>query len=147
MKLKVPAWLKLALICVVIGGMLGLVNYLTEGPIEQRALEAADAARRSSFAEADSFEAVELPPDSGIDACYEAMKDGQLVGYVAQVTVSGFGGPVEIHVGMDLDQTITGINVGGSQFSETPGLGAKASTPEFIGQYSGKEKGIEVDAK
>ena len=137
MKLKVPAWLKLALICVVIGGMLGLVNYLTEGPIAQRALEAADAARRSSFAAADTFEPIELSADSGIDSCYAAMKDDQLVGYVAQVTVSGFGGPVEIHVGMDLDGVITGITVGGAKFAETPGLGAKAKDADFTAQFTG----------
>ena len=150
MKLKVPAWLKLALICVVIGGMLGLVNYLTEGPIAQRALEAADAARRSSFAAADTFEPIELSADSGIDSCYAAMKDDQLVGYVAQVTVSGFGGPVEIHVGMDLDGVITGITVGGAKFAETPGLGAKAKDADFTAQFTGltipTQVGTSVDA-
>ena len=60
-----------------------------------------------------------------------------MVGYVAQATVSGFGGPIEIHVGMDLNKTITGVNVGGSKFAETPGLGAKAKDAEFQAQFTG----------
>ena len=137
MKLRLPSWAILLTICIVVGGVLGMVNGLTEGPIAQRAMEAADAARKASFAEADSFEEMELSPDSGVDACYMAMKDGQLVGYVVQVTVTGFGGPLEIQVGMDLNQVITGINVGGSGFAETPGLGAKAKNPEFMDQFAG----------
>ena len=137
MKLRLPSWAILLLICVVVGGVLGAVNDLTAGPIAQQAVEAANAARRKCFADADSFEKMELAEDSGVDACYMAMKDGQLAGYVAQVTVTGFGGPVEIHVGMNLEQSITGINVGGSNFSETPGLGDKAREPEFAEQFVG----------
>ena len=137
MKFRLPPWAILLLICILVGGALGVINGLTEGPIALRAVEAANAARRASFAEADSFEQMDLASDSGVDACYKAMKNGELVGYVAQVTVTGFGGPVEIQVGMNLDQTITGVNVGGSKFAETPGLGAKAKDPEFAGQFAG----------
>ncbi len=137
MKMRIPPWAILLLICVVVGGALGVVNNMTEGPIAQQAVEAANAARRTSFADADSFEEMELAADSGADTCYMAMKDGQLAGYVAQVTVTGFGGPIEIHVGMDLEQNITGINVGGSKFSETPGLGDRARETEFTEQFVG----------
>ena len=137
MKKRFPPWAVLLLICVVVGGMLAVVNALTEAPISQHAVEAANAARISCFADADSFEQMELAPDSGVDSCYTAMKNGELLGYVAQVTVSGFGGPLEIHVGMDLDQKITGINVGGSKFAETPGLGAKAKDSDFTVQFNG----------
>ena len=137
MKFRVPSWLCLALIAVIVGGMLGAVNELTEGPIAQRAVEVADAARRACFAEADTFETVDLSADSGVDSCYAAMIDGELAGYVAQVTVTGFGGPMEIHVGMDLNQNVTGINVGGSDFAETPGLGAKAKDADFTDQFRG----------
>lgn len=137
MKFRLPPWAILLLICILVGGALGVINGLTEGPIALRAVEAANAARRASFAEADSFEQMDLASDSGVDACYKAMKNGELVGYVAQVTVTGFGGPVEIQVGMNLEQTITGINVGGSKFAETPGLGAKAKDADFTEQFVG----------
>lgn len=137
MKLRLPAWSILLIICIVVGGALGVVNGLTEGPIAQQAVEAANAARRASFPEADDFEEIVLTADSGADACFTALKDGEAVGYVAQVTVTGFGGPIEIHVGMDMDKKITGINVGGSKFSETPGLGDKTRDPEFMAQFVG----------
>ena len=138
MKRRLPAWSILLLICVLVGGALGMVNSLTAGPIAQRAMEKANAARQVSFAAADSFEEVEVDAASGLDACYTALSGGEPVGYVAQITVTGFGGPVEITVGMDLDQTITGISVGGSKFAETPGLGAKAKDASFTEQYKGQ---------
>ena len=137
MKLRLPSWAVLLLICVVVGGVLGVVNELTEGPIAQQAVAAANAARQTCFAEADTFEALDILGDSGADNCYAAMCGGELVGYVAQVTVTGFGGPIEIHVGMDLEQTITGISVGGSSFAETPGLGARAKESDFTDQFTG----------
>ena len=150
MKRKIPAWLILFLICVVVGGLLGIVNDMTKGPIANRALEAAETSRRVCFVEADAFEEVELPADSGVDGCYAAMVNGELAGYVAQVTVTGFGGPIEIHVGVDLDGVITGISVGGSKFAETPGLGAKAKEEDFTAQFTGltipTQVGNNVDA-
>jgi len=137
MKLRLPSWSILLTICIVVGGVLGWVNGLTEGPITQQAINAANLARQACFTDADSFDRMDLAPDSGVDACYIATKDGQTVGYVAQVTVTGFGGPIEINVGMDLEQVITGISVGGSKFAETPGLGAKAKNPEFTDQFAG----------
>ena len=137
LKFRLPAWSILLIICIAVGGALGFVNSLTAGPIAQQAIEKANIARQSCFAEADTFEEVPLNPDSGMDSCYAALKDGQLVGYVAQATVTGFGGPIEIHVGMDLDMTITGISVGGSGFAETPGLGAKSKDPDFTNQFTG----------
>ena len=150
MKLRIPAWLKLMLICVVVGAALGFVNNLTKGPIAQRAIENAEASRRISFAEADAFDKMELAADSGIDSCYAALQNGEIVGYVAQVTVTGFGGPIEIHVGMDLECIVTGISVGGTKFAETPGLGANAKKEDFTGQFTGitipAQTGTNVDA-
>ena len=137
MKIRLPAWSVLLLICIFVGGTLGVVNALTVGPIEQQAIEAANAARQGSFPGADSFEEISLDADSGVDSCFTAMSKGEVVGYVAQTTVTGFGGPIEITVGMDLDQTITGISVGGSKFAETPGLGAKAKDSDFTDQFTG----------
>ena len=77
MKLRLPAWSILLIICIVVGGALGVVNGLTEGPIAQQAVEAANAARRASFPEADDFEEIVLTADSGADACFTALKDGR----------------------------------------------------------------------
>lgn len=76
--------------------------------------------------------------DTGMDWCYTGLKDGQVTGYVAQTTVQGFGGPVEVIAGIDAQQMITGISVGGSNFAETAGLGAKSKDVSFTSQFAGK---------
>ena len=55
MKLRIPAWLRLAIICVAVGGMLGVVNSITKGPIAHRALDAANASRYACFPVAGAF--------------------------------------------------------------------------------------------
>ena len=75
--------------------------------------------------------------DPAIDSCYAGSANGAVVGHTAQVTVKGYGGDVEIVVGVDADGVITGLNVGGANFSETAGLGAKAKEPAFTEQFKG----------
>ena len=144
MKIRVPSWARLAIVCVIVGGLLGFVNSITAEPIAQRAAEAAEAARRSVFAEADAFEQLELSADSGVDNCYAAMKNGEMIGYVVQTTVSGFGGPIEVQTGLDFDCNVTGISVGGSKFAETPGLGARTKDREFQAQFAGVTIPVQV---
>ena len=62
---------------------------------------------------------------------------GRIICQHAQVTVKGYGGEIEIVVGVDNDGVITGINVGGANFSETAGLGAKTKEPAFTEQFKG----------
>ncbi len=134
---KPQGWLILFLVSLVAALTLAGTNELTRDAIAQRALEAADAARRSVLADADTFEQLQAPEGSGVDNGYCGRKDGQAVGYVAQSTVRGYAGEIEVVVGMDLDGKLTGISVGGASFSETAGLGDKAKTPAFTGQFKG----------
>lgn len=64
------------------------------------------------------------------------------VGYVAQKTVKGFGGEVEVIAGVNAHDpdhlTLGGISVGGANFSETAGLGARSKDADFTGQFAGK---------
>ena len=50
MKKKVPSWIILTCICLVVGGALGAVNEITWELIAQRAAEQAEADRRGIFA-------------------------------------------------------------------------------------------------
>ena len=68
----------------------------------------------------------------------------QVAGYVSQITVKGYKGPVEVTVGLDKDLTLTGISVGGSDFAETAGLGAKSKDPAFTSQFAGKKPPVVV---
>ena len=96
-----------------------------------------DSAQGEALPAAEQFLPLELAADTGLDNAYEGQAGGSTVGYAAQVTVKGYGGPIELVVGMDMKGLITGISVGGESFSESPGLGAKSKDPEFKNQFVG----------
>lgn len=135
MKRKMAAWIVLTIIAVVAALCLAATNEVTKDVIARQAEEEAEAARKALVPEADSFEPLEA---ENVDSVYRGVKDGEAVGYVAQVTVTGFGGPVEVTVGTKADEAVlTGVRVGGSSFSETAGLGAKSKEPQFMDQFAG----------
>ncbi len=140
---KPQGWLVLFLVSLVAALALAGTNELTKGAIEQRGQEAANAARKAVLADADSFEELQVPEGSGVDSGYQAFKGGQAIGYVAQSTVQGYGGPIEVVAGMDLNGALTAISVGGANFAETAGLGSKAKEPGFVNQF----KGLKLPAK
>ena len=61
------------------------------------------------------------------------MKDNKLVGYTFKVMTNGYGGDIEITVGINMDGKVEGVQIG--QHSETPGLGAKIIEKTFTNQY------------
>ncbi len=109
---------------------------------------AVDPVLAAVYPAADAFVGLSAP--EGMNALYEAQAGGSPVGHVAVVTKQGRNGPVEVTLGLDLDQKLTGISVGGKAFVETPDLGGKAQDPAFTGQFVGKSVplvlGQDVDA-
>ena len=78
-------------------------------------------------------------------AVYEGLdENGEVMGYITTVTVTGFAGPVEITVASDKEGLLYGINVGGAAFEETPGLGAKSKEPAFMNQFEGKQLPVDL---
>ncbi|MBQ7113563.1 MAG: FMN-binding protein [Clostridia bacterium] len=133
---KVPAWVILCVIALVAGAALGATNALTKDRIAEQAALAAEAARAAVLPAAVSFEEVDAA--GAVDSCYKAVDaSGNAVGYTALVTVQGFGGPIEVTVGVDANGALTGIQCGGSAFSETAGLGAKVKDAAFTDQFAG----------
>ncbi len=137
MKKKLPSWLVLTIIGVVVAAMLGGVDMLTRDQIAKNAEQQAVRDRQAVFAEADEFRALELAEGSSVDACYEAYQSGKLIGYVTQLTVTGCQGPVEVLTGFDLDGNIIAMQPGGPSFKETPGLGSKVQEAKFRDQFVG----------
>lgn len=82
----------------------------------------------------DAFEKLDI---DGLEA-YAVLRGGETLGYTVKQTVQGYGGPIELVVGLRPDQSLTGVYVGGSAFRETEGLGAKARDPQFTDQFVGK---------
>lgn len=142
----------LTIITVVAGFLLGYVYDITKGPIEQATEKAKQEAYKSVFPAAESFEAVSgfdsavatnaINTSGGIDnvTINEALaaKDssGNILGYVLTVTsAEGYGGDVQLSMGVTNDGTINGIEF--LTLSETAGLGMNADTAEFKSQFAG----------
>ena len=147
---KFPAWIILMLIAAAAGLLLSATNGVTAPIIRASALAEAESVRAALFPDADSFRELSLSGGAPVDNCYEALRGKSVAGHVAQITVNGFGGPIEIMLGIDLSGAITGINVGGADFAETAGLGARTKEPAFTDQFRGDATpvalGTDVDA-
>lgn len=138
-KFTLPPYIFLCLIAVIMSAAISWVYMQTKDIIAAAALEAQAAARREVMTEAVTMTELPLEEGAPVDYCYEAFDAaGQSIGYVSQITVMGFGGEIEVTVGMDRSATITAVSVGGANFSETSGLGAKTRDAAFTDQFIGK---------
>ena len=144
MKKQIPAWMVLGIIMLVAAFSLAGTNMITEGIIADQAVVNAENARKAVLSDADVFEMVEVDPAAPVSSLYIGKNGEEAAGYVGSTTVQGYGGPIEIIAGVREDGTITGINVGGSAFAETAGLGSKAKDASFIDQFAGKQSPIKV---
>ena len=137
----------LLLIAAVVAGLLGLVNHITADKIAAITQEKT-AASMQEVLPADSYNELSYTgSDPTVVKVYEAVG----AGYVVEVTPSGFGGTIDMVVGVDSDGTVTGVSI--INMSETSGLGANASKESFRSQYVGKsgelavsKDGGEIDA-
>lgn len=126
----------LFLICAVAALMLSVTNNITEPIIEQRNIQANNESRQEVLQDAEEFKQVENVKGDLIEEVYQGIKGGDVVGYTIKTTPKGYGGKVEVMVGISNDGKITGVKIG--NHSETPGLGSKASEPTFKDQFNGK---------
>ncbi|MBR3703893.1 MAG: FMN-binding protein [Oscillospiraceae bacterium] len=108
-------------ICVVVALLLGIVNAITEPIITQMQAEKT-AKAMSQVLQADSYDEVDVQMEN-VAALYRAMSGGQQIGYVVEVTSSGFGGVMSMVVGVDMDGTVTGVSV--TDNAETKNIGTK----------------------
>lgn len=131
-KFIVKLGLTLFLICAVCVCVLSLCNSLTIEKIEQLNIEKAENAKINVLSDAESFEDGDKNDEYEI---YIGKKGDEKVGYAVKVSPSGYGGKIEMMVGVDSSFNITGVTI--VNMSETPGLGAKASDDKFIGQFKG----------
>lgn len=118
--------------------LLGVVNAVTAPRIEA-AQKAKTEAAMAEVLPADSYESVEvLLEGSIVTAVYAAGDEG----YVIQVAPSGFGGVIDMMVGVSKDGTCTGVSI--ITMSETAGLGANASKEDFRSQFVGLSGTVSV---
>ena len=123
----------LTIISLVVALLLGLVNGVTADKIAamnaaatQTALEAVTEAG-STYDEITSIpqEVMDAAKEMGgtLEEMYTVTFDGQPAGYAVKLTASGSQGLIEMVIGVDAEQKITGISV--VNHSETSGIGSK----------------------
>lgn len=132
----------LGLISLIIGGLLAGVNALTADRIKALALEKKANAMESVQPQAEEFSPVEREKTPLVAEVQKAIAGGQTVGYAVTATPVGFGGTIELIIGVDLEGKVTGVSV--VSMTETAGLGTRAGEEAFKGQYVNKTAPIRV---
>ena len=126
--------LKLLIISAVTALLLAGVNALTAPRIaENNELEKKNAIA-AIFPSSDDCQLTDISAD-GVELVYLVLKDGDLLGYAASVSTMGFGGEIELMVGVTAEGTVKGIKV--VSHSETPGLGSRVDDEGYLSQYAG----------
>lgn len=143
---------KLFILSAVSALVLAVVYHQTTPIIENRAREQYQKSLKEVFKEADKFNSVETAEltkmkqvDPQIEDVAIATKGGQPIGWtVKALGKGGYGGPIEIVIGIDKDKKITGFTV--LKSSETPGIGDKIQKKDFIDAILGKSVQSELTA-
>lgn len=121
----------------VTGIILGFVQHYTDIAIKAAELAAKNDAFRIVMPAAQNFEAVNVVPDDFVtEAVRGTNASGGLEGWCLSVGSKGYGGIVNFIVGITKEGTVKAINILGH--SETPGLGARSTEPEFYEQFNDK---------
>lgn len=123
-------------ICAVAALVLGVTNNITAPVIEQRNIQASNESRQIVLSDAEEFKELEGMNSDIVVEVYEGLKGGEVIGYTIKTAPKGYGGTVEVMVGISTDGKVTGVDIG--NHSETPGLGSKAAEPAFKDQYKDK---------
>ena len=136
----------LGCICLAAGLALGAVYSVTKKPIELQVLKNVQGpavnAVLSGFDNdpiTDSFKLPAGKDKKGRDVfqnIFPAKEGGQLKALALAGAGKGFGGNIEVMVGLDPDGKLTGIAV--MRHAETPGIGSRVTEPAFTDQFKGK---------
>lgn len=130
--------LSLGGICVLVSGILAVVNQVTTAPIAEAEMKAKVEAIRAvapAFDNNPFAEKMLVLPEGETDSLtvYPAKKGGALVGFaIESYTQKGFSGLIRVMVGFDATGQLVDFSV--LQHSESPGLGSRI--PEWYHEKS-----------
>ncbi len=125
----------LFLICGTVTLALSVVNDITAPLIAQITEQQQNEARTEVLPKAETFEKIS-------EEVYRGFQGDSFVGYAVTATPNGYGGTINMMVGLDEEFQVTGLKI--VTFSETPGLGSKSSEPKFLDQFLGKNEEVTV---
>ncbi len=127
--------LKLLVICTVTALLLSGVNALTADRIAENIRKEKAAAISAFFPNATSNELIDVSVNN-VNELYMVHSDDTLLGYAAGVAPLGFGGAMEMMVGVNVDGTLAGVKL--ITHAETPGLGSRVGDGEYLANYVSK---------
>lgn len=141
-EIAVPAIVLFVIVFISVA-ILAWCNSATYDKIQAINAENTQKARQNVLPEATEFGKVsDFKADGIVRDVFEGKNGGKTVGYCVSVTPSGYGGEMEIMVGVGEDLKLTGIDIVSS--NETAGLGKNASKDSFKNQFKGLTKDISV---
>lgn len=132
--------------CVVAASGLALTYAATAQRIAEQDRRAEERSLAAAFADAESFDPVTDPAvleaaseaAGGVEVrgLYRAAAGGEHIGWAVKVASRGYGGPIQLVIGLDRDGKVTGVSI--LAMNETPGLGTKVvSEGWFLEQFKG----------
>ena len=123
----------LTAVCLVCSALLAVTYAVTLEPIGAAAIAKTNASVAEVLPE---FSVSPQLRQASLDGTEYSYYEAGEAGRAFLVTVSGFGGPLSLMIGIDASGNV--YNTAVLSHSETPGLGAKCQTDaKFIGQFRG----------
>ncbi len=132
----------LTVIAAVMAALLGGTNLLTKAKIESLAA-ANEKAAVEKVIKAEKYEKLALDYEGSEYTYFLAKNNGEKAGYAFTLSQNGYGGAVNLVVGIGTDGKITAIEITDVS-NETPGLGQNAVKPSFTDQFKGKNSSLTV---
>ena len=123
-------------ICAVVTLVLSLVNFLTFDAAQANKKKEIDIAISSMFPKSTSSVEVETEYGDPISGVYKVMENDTHIGYAVGTTANGFGGKIEMLVGIENGGKIRGVKI--ISLSETPNVGSRVDDDEYLSGYKGK---------
>ncbi|MDD3726146.1 MAG: RnfABCDGE type electron transport complex subunit G [Candidatus Ratteibacteria bacterium] len=121
--------LVILIITTLVGYLLAQVYKVTKPKIDEQKKQEEQQLYREIFPEG-----VEFVEENGYVAVYDG--DKKPLGRIYHIVQAGYGGPIVIKVGFDIEGNIKGVRI--LEHTETPGLGARITEKSFLDQFSGK---------
>lgn len=141
--------LSVTLVCAVAAAGLAGAYALTKDRIALQEKQAEERALKAVLPDGEAFEvqpalledAVAAAGDTPVSGIYEATdSDGEVVGWGVRTGPRGYGGPIQLVVGVDRDGKVTGVSI--ILMNETPGLGTRVVEEDwFLEQFAGLDSG------
>lgn len=120
--------------------LLAFANKITAPLIEINNKLKTEESMKVVMENAETFVPCDYAGDEVNEVYFAKDSSGALIGLCVVSAENGYGGAVNVMIGIGLDGKVTGIDI--ISHSETPNLGSNADKDEFKNQYIGKTSGI-----